>query len=93
MRPLCFSLITMRTRKAPRKCIFNTTHEAFISPIGLPGEVYGVFIEFPIIQTPYTLDGYELSKVGSLRSGPIKKPPYIGVEGGGGGFEISCQDL
>ena len=73
--------------------IVNTTHGAFISPIGLPSEVYGLFIEFAIIQTPYTLDGYELSKAGSLQSGPIEKPLYIGVEGDGGGFEIPCRHL
>jgi len=83
----------MKTKKAPSKRIFNTTHGAFISPIGLPSEVYNVFIEFPVIQTPYILDGHELSKAGSLRSGPIKKPPYIGVEGGGGEFEIPCQQI
>jgi hypothetical protein len=83
----------MKTKKAPSKRIFNTTHGAFISPIGLPSEVYGVFIEFAIIQTPYTLNGYKLSKAGTLQSRSIQKPPYIGVEGGGGGFEISCQNL
>ena len=40
-------------------------HEAFISSIGLPGEVYAVFIEFSIIQTPYTVGDYKLSKVGT----------------------------
>jgi hypothetical protein len=53
-------------KKAPSKSIFNATHGAFISPIDFPGEVYGVFIEFAIIQAPYTLDGYKLSKAGTL---------------------------
>jgi len=83
----------MRTKKAPSKRIFNTTHGAFISPIGLPSEVYSVFIEFSIIQTLYTVDGYKLSKVGTLQSGPIQKPPYIGVEGGGEGFKIACHHM
>ena len=82
----------MKTKKAPSKRIFNTTHGAFISSIGLPGEVYGVFMKFAIIQTPYTLDGCRLSKAGTLQSGPTQKPPYIGVEGDGEGFEISCHN-
>jgi hypothetical protein len=53
----------MRTKKAPSKRTFDTTHGAFNRPIGLSSEVYGVFIEVAIIQTPYTLDGYKLSKV------------------------------
>ena len=52
-----------------------------MSPIDFPGEVYGVFIEFAIIQAPYTLDGYKLSKAGTLQAGPITT---IGAEGGGG---------
>jgi hypothetical protein len=83
----------MRTKKAPSKRIFDTTHGAFNRPIGLPSEVYGVFIEVAIIQTPYTLDGYKLSKVGTLQSGPIQEPTYVGVEGGGEGFKIACHEL
>jgi hypothetical protein len=79
----------MKTKKAPSKRIFNTTHGAFISSIGLPSEVYGVFIELPIIHTSYTLEGYELSKGENLQSAPIQKPLYVVVEGGGGGLEIT----
>jgi hypothetical protein len=83
----------MKIKKAPSKRIFNTTHGAFISPIGLPGEVYGVFIGFAIIQTHYTLDGYELSKAGTLQSSPIQGQRYVWVEAGGGRFEMSYQDV
>jgi hypothetical protein len=63
-----------------------------MSPIGLPSEVYGILIEFGVIRTSYTLHRYKLSKVGTLQSRPIEKPPYIGVEGGGGGFKTAIID-
>lgn len=81
----------MKTKKAPSKRVFNTTLRAFIRPIGFPNEVYGVLIEFVVIQAPYTLDAYKLSKARTLQSSPRQEPRYIGVEAGGAGLKIACQ--
>jgi len=71
-------------KKAPSKRILNATHGAFISPIGFPDEFYAVFIEPAIIQFPYTLDGYKLSKAAPIEDpcsdSTVFDPEQIGLE-------------
>jgi hypothetical protein len=41
------------------------------------------FVEFAVIQIPYTTEGYELSKAGAFQSQPIQEEPCIGIQVGG----------
>ena len=48
-------------------------HGAFGNHVGLSNEFYGILIEIGVFLNPYTLDGYKLSKVGTLSSQPIQE--------------------